>query len=60
MELAWRGYGISIQILTTQAEDTPDPTGEETSQPASAQQRAEEVEKRHLLASGSRYVGPAR
>ncbi|TKJ29492.1 MAG: hypothetical protein CEE40_08305 [Chloroflexi bacterium B3_Chlor] len=62
MELAlkWRGYGISIRILRKGAESTAEPAVERMAEPHTAQERREEAERQHLLASGSRYVGPIR
>jgi len=62
MELAlkWKGYGFSIIILTGKAESTPECKEERMVQSHSAQEHREAAERDHLLACGSRYVGPIR
>ena len=63
MELAWqwRGYGISIKLLRERAQGGEKQHKAEesvdTAVLASVQDRAN---RDHLLASGSRYVGPMR
>lgn len=60
MELALKGYIISIKVRKKQVESKPDPPANEGNQPPSPERHREEVEKQYLLASGSRYVGPVR
>lgn len=62
MELAlkWKGYGISIRILSGKAESTAEPEEERLVQSHWAQECREQAERQHLLASGSRHVAPMR
>ncbi len=63
MELAWkwRGYAISIKVLSRRGESGAEPGKEnEIVESASTHNCAEEAHREHLMASGSRYVGPIR
>lgn len=63
MELAWqwRGYGISIKLLREKARTSPKPDRtEENIEPAVPTSGSEKAYRDHLMASGSRYVGPIR
>ncbi len=60
MELAWkwRGYAISIKVLSGRGESRAEP-GKENGivESSSTHDWAEEARRENLLASGSRYVG---
>jgi len=59
MELAlkWRGIGISVQVK--RIEELASRAPKQGLQPPSPEQRRG-IEKQYLVASGNRYVGPAR
>jgi hypothetical protein len=59
MELAWKGYVVTLRVQRKQTEATSDPSAEEASRPASTECRREGVEKQHIMAAGSRYMGPS-
>ena len=63
MELAWkwRGYAITIKVLSRRGESRAEPDKEnEIVESAATHNSAEEAHREHLMASGSRYVGPIR
>ncbi|HUW95774.1 MAG TPA: hypothetical protein VMW58_08295 [Anaerolineae bacterium] len=63
MELAWqwREYGINITILRKKAQSrTKRAEAEHTMERIVTSPGAEKAHTEHLLASGSRYVGPVR
>lgn len=63
MELAWqwRGYGISIRLLRENARKRSDSDkAEESVEPVVSASVPDKAHRDHLLASGSRYVGPIR
>jgi len=64
MELAWKGYVITLRVPVCverkQAESARDAAVKDISGCSSVQRRREEIEKEYILASGNRYVGPAR
>lgn len=63
MELAWqwREYGINITILRKKAQSRAKRAdAEHTMERIVASPDSEKAHTEHLLASGSRYVGPVR
>jgi hypothetical protein len=63
MELAWkwRDYAFSIKVLRRRGESRAEPRKEnEIVESAAIHNSEDEVHREHLMASGSRYVGPMR
>ena len=63
MELAWqwRGYGISVRLLREHAQSRDKHhKAEESVEPVASASVPDKAHRDHLLASGSRYVGPIR
>jgi len=63
MELAWqwRGYGISIRFLRENARSgSKSDKAEETVEHVISATVSDKAHRDHLMASGSRYVGPIR
>lgn len=64
MELAWKGYLISLRVpLKVQrkrAESAPDAAAKESSGSRTVERGRQEAEKEYILASGSRYIAPTR
>jgi len=64
MELAWKGYLISLRVplrvKRKQAEGVPDPAAQGSSGSASLERHREGVEKEYILASGNHYTAPVR
>ena len=59
--LKWKGYGISIRILSGKAASRAKfAQPERIVEPRSAHDCSQQAHRDHLLASGSRYVGPIR
>ncbi len=59
MELAWKGYVITVRVQRKQVEGTVDPAAEQLPGPPSVEP-SREVEKEYLQVSGNRYIAPTR
>jgi hypothetical protein len=63
MELAWqwRGYGISIRVMRDRVRTRNQrPKAYDGHVPEATSDGARNARRQHLLASGSRYIGPIR
>jgi hypothetical protein len=64
MELAWKGYLISLRVplkvQRKQAERASDPAVKELSGSRMLEQGRRESDREYILASGSRYIAPTR
>lgn len=62
MELAWKwkGYGISVSLVKGEADQRTTSVADEASVAQGLRQPEDQATRDHLLASGSRYVGPVR
>jgi hypothetical protein len=60
MELAWKGYVITLGIRRKKSERVADSERKQVFAPPLAEQRREEIEKEYIRASGNRCIGPTR
>ena len=59
MDLTWKSYGVTLEILRTQVEERVARAVSRADTPTSPKQH-QEANREHLLPSGSRYVSPIR
>jgi len=59
MELTWKGYGISVEALREQVEETAGRVAKQVYRRRSPEQRRDH-HKEYIQVSGSRYVSPIR
>jgi hypothetical protein len=58
MELALRGYVITLKLERQRAEKRKVTKAEEVTLPAPKGRHREEVDREYIMASGSRHAGP--